>query len=113
MRGKTVEDGATRVAANGYHYTKQNGKWRLTHHITAERKLGRPLKESERVHFTEPKGKRDPYDERYIKVVVQGTSSTRKRKAQIEARLDELIAELNGLHDELGIPHMKLIEAKG
>lgn len=43
--------GSTRIAQNGYHYTKVAEGWRLTHHIVAEEKLGRPLEKNERVYF--------------------------------------------------------------
>jgi len=51
-RGQKSEVGATRVAPNGYHYTKaENGEWRLTHHIVAEEKIGRRIRAHERVWF--------------------------------------------------------------
>lgn len=51
-RGKNAVDGEERVAPNGYHYLKQNGQWRLKHHVVAEDKvLGRPLRKNERVYF--------------------------------------------------------------
>ena len=51
-RGQKAEVGATRVAPNGYHYTKSDEyNWRLTHHIVMEAKLGRKLLPHYRVLF--------------------------------------------------------------
>jgi hypothetical protein len=100
-RGKLAEVGETRVAQNGYHYTKTENGWRLTHHITAEKMLGRPLEDNEMVQFIDPKYKRDPYNEKGIKVIKQKTSSLRKRKAVIEQRIEELKAELRGIDAQL------------
>lgn len=97
-RGQTAEIGATRVADNGYHYTKVvddngNAKWRLTHHITAEKVLGRPLRDDELVKFRDKKFKRDPYNPEGVQVIRKKTSSQRRRIAQIESRIAELQAE--------------------
>jgi hypothetical protein len=101
MRGSKAEDGATRVAQNGYHYTKVNGKWRLTHHIVAEAKLGRPIREDERVVFIGSKTDLSPGN---IKVQQKGTSSARRRLAYLEARINELRAEADELRKELAEP---------
>lgn len=106
-RGQTAEVGATRTAKNGYHYTKkpehprsQNG-WILTHWLTAEKKLGRPLKDNEMVKFKDKKYRAHPYDEEGIVVIKKRTTSLRRRKAAIEARIEELKAELKFIEDEL------------
>lgn len=93
MRGSIAPNGATNVAKNGYHYTKVDGKWRLTHHILAEKMLGRPLEEDERVSFAN--GKKSDLRESNLIVAKKGTTSLRRRKAQLEARIQELQAELN------------------
>jgi hypothetical protein len=90
-RGRAAQPGDTRVAANGYHYTRTETEWRLTHHIIAEEKiLGRPLLPEERVVFI---GSRRELHPDNIKVTVKGRGSTRRRIAQIEARIEELKAE--------------------
>lgn len=106
-RGQTAEIGATRVAANGYHYTKmpshpraQNG-WILTHWLTAEKKLGRPLEENEMVKFVDKKYKKDPYNTDGVIVIKKKTTSLRRRLAQIEARMEELEAERKFIIKEL------------
>ena len=51
-RGKTAEVGDTRIAANGYHYTKTETRgWVLTHWLTAEKMLGREIRSDEQVRF--------------------------------------------------------------
>lgn len=104
-RGQNAEVGATRISQNGYHYTKVKdagmGKpgWRLTHHLVAEEKLGRRLRENERVSFQNGK-KRDLRPNNVI-VSEKGKSSIRRRKAFIEARIEELQAELDEINAEL------------
>lgn len=107
-RGQTAEVGATRIAKNGYHYTKvdghpraQNG-WILTHWLTAEKMLGRHLEENEMAKFKEPKFKREPYNEAGIVVIKKRTTSLRRRKAVIEDRIRELQAELAAINKQLG-----------
>ena len=99
-RGKQAEVGTTRVSANGYHYTKTETGWRLTHHLEAEKMLGRPLRADERVSFKDPKKKMD-FSSRNLVVTEKGSSSLRRRKAQIEARIEELQAELHEIESEL------------
>lgn len=104
-RGKQAEPGATTVSQNGYHYTKVedkgNGKpgWRLTHHLKAEEKLGRPLRNDERVSFKN--GNKRDLSLKNIEVKEKGQGSLRRRKAAIEARIEELQAELDSINDEL------------
>lgn len=101
-RGQAAEVGQTRVAKNGYHYTKlEDGSWRLTHHITAEKKLGRDLRPNEMVQFVDPKFKRDPYNEAGVRVIKKKTSSLRRRLAQVETRIEELNAERNYIKKQL------------
>lgn len=101
-RGQTAEVGATRVAPNGYHYTKTDDHgWRLTHHITAEKMLGRPLNEDEMVKFKEKKFRRDPYNTDGIKVIKKRTTSVRRRLAAIDDRIRELQAEKAYLEKQL------------
>lgn len=106
-RGQNAEIGATRTSQNGYHYTKAEddgtGKpgWRLTHHIVAEQKLGRKLREDERVTFIGSKRDLSPSN---IRVVEKGKSSVRRRLAQVEARILELQAERDELRKELEGP---------
>lgn len=92
-RGSVAQDGATMTSKNGYHYTKQNGKWRLTHHIVAEEKLGRSLHADERVSFLNG-NKRDLHPDNLL-VTVKGKASVRQRIARLESRISELQAELD------------------
>lgn len=86
-------------AANGYHYRKVNGKWKLLHHIIAEERLGRPIDTtSERVIFLDKNC--DNLDPSNI-VVKEKRGGKIQRIAVLEqriARLQEELAELKGLN---------------
>lgn len=102
-RGKVAEVGAEREAKNGYWYTKTPDRgWVLTHWLTAEKFLGRPIADDEMVRFTDKKFKRDPHNPDGVVVIKKKTSSLRRRIAQVEARISELQAELNHLKNQLG-----------
>jgi hypothetical protein len=92
-KGRQSRVGDTRVAPNGYHYTKTTEGWRLTHHIIAEQELGRSLAEDERTKFVD--GNRRNLAPSNIKVIKKGKASLRRRKATLEARIEELQAELD------------------
>lgn len=98
-RGSAAQEGATMVSKNGYHYTKQGSRWRLTHHIVAEKKLGRDLREDERVSFLN--GNKEDLHPDNLLVTVKGKASIRQRIARLEARISELQAELDQLHQLL------------
>lgn len=98
-RGKAASVGDTRVSANGYHYTRTETEWRLTHHIIAEQKLGRPLADDERAVFVD-KDRRNLHPTN-IFVAKRGKSNLRRRRAQIEARIDELQGELAWIEKQL------------
>jgi HNH endonuclease len=100
-RGATAQDGDERVAPNGYHYLKVNGKWQLKHHVIAAQTLGRPIRDTERVEFKDKN--RHNFAPSNIQVVPRGKGSTRRRLAAIEARIDELVAERDELKKELGL----------
>ena len=95
-RGRKSKTGDTRTAANGYHYTRTKSGWELTHRLTASRKLGRELSFDERVRFAD--GDRSNYnDPDNIRVYKIREASTAKKRARIEARIDELQAQLDEL----------------
>jgi hypothetical protein len=102
-RGQKATVGSTRISPNGYHYTRTEDRgWRLTHHIVAEEELlHRPLATDEMVRF---KGARTDLSAHNLVVVPKKTGSLRRRKAVIEARIDELQAELDEINKELDIP---------
>jgi hypothetical protein len=101
-RGQTAEVGSERISQNGYHYTKTEDRgWMLTHHLTAEGKLGRQLRDDELVKFVEPKFKRDPKNPAGVKVIRKKTATLRRRKAVIEDKIRELQAELIDINKRL------------
>lgn len=101
-RGATAPDGATRVSQNGYHYTKRNGKWELTHRIVAEEQiLHRPLEQTERVEFKN-KNKMDFRPENLrVATVKADTHTLERRKAELEAKRDEINAQISYIEEEL------------
>jgi hypothetical protein len=96
MRGERSDVGSTRVSANGYHYTKTDDGWELTHRIVVAREvLGRPLQDDERVRFED--GDRTNLDPRNLVVYRVRQSSKERRRAQLLARRQEIDAELADL----------------
>lgn len=95
MRGKKSKVGDTRVSANGYHYTRTKVGWQLTHRLVARDKLGRDLTPEERVRFLD--GDRSNYNPDNLEVYEIKESSKEKRRARIEARIEELQAQLGEL----------------
>lgn len=99
MRGSRSEVGDTRVSKNGYHYTKTEEKWELTHHLIAQEKLGRPLSADERAVFVD--GDRTNLDPGNIDVRRKATASLRKKEANLVARIEEMQAELDAVRMQI------------
>lgn len=100
MRGKSSDIGATRVAQNGYHYTRTDEGWKLTHRLVAEQSMGRKLGPDEFVRFEDKdKTNLDPSNIR-VRKRRDGQSYKAKRKAQLEARIDELQSEVEDLSSQ-------------
>jgi hypothetical protein len=106
-RGKTAEVGATRVAPNGYHYTKTEDRdWVLTHWLVMEQKLGRKINpDTESVRFQDKKVKRTlaetgTCDVSGLILIKKRTASIRKRIAVLEAQIADKQAELADLKRE-------------
>lgn len=90
-KGKNAKDGDERVAPNGYRYTKENGKWRLTHHIIAEKSLGRALRPDERVYFKDKERSNLDPNNLEVKPVKNGK----------QAKIDRIKRQIMILQDEL------------
>jgi len=95
--GKYRPEGHRFQAKNGYWYEKQNGNFRLLHHIIAEEKLGAPLDtQTHRVRFID--GNRENLDPDNIQVVErkmgrqQRIESIKKKITLLQEELDELEA---------------------
>jgi len=112
QRVATMTLGSTRLAPNGYHYTKvqearfNDGEpyWRLTHHIYMEKYLGRQLLEGERVHFNSD-NKQD-FSQKNLRIVMAGTTTIRKKLAQLYAKRTDLEKDIKyweGLAVEQGM----------
>jgi hypothetical protein len=95
-RGTQAKVGDTNVAPNGYHYTRTEGGWVLTHRLIAEKNLGRPLEKNERIRYKD--GDRSNLDPSNIQVL---TKVGGKSKAAKLASLDARIADLKAQREEL------------
>ena len=109
-RGQAAAIGNTRVAKNGYHYTKvgnehpaaQNG-WVLTHWLTAEKARGGEHidPEHEMVQFVNGFNKKDYNNPEAVRIIRKNTGSLRKRLAVLEDRIRELEAERDRIIKQL------------
>lgn len=97
-RGVAAKVGDTNVSDNGYHYTRTEGGWRLTHHLIAEEQLGRPIGRDETVRFKD--SDRTNLSPDNIIVTTRRTS-IRGRIAAIESKIMELQAEKANLEEQL------------
>lgn len=94
-RGKPSKVGDTRISRNGYHYTRTETGWELTHRLVIERKLGRRLSPEERVRFVN--GDRADRSSDNLEVYRIKERSKEQRRARIESRIEELQAQLEEL----------------
>jgi hypothetical protein len=95
--GAKMPNGAIRIAPNSYHYTKVEGKWRLTHHLIAEETIGRPIKKGERVTFRD--GDRTNLDP--LNIAVKETKGGRSGRIQyLKERIARDQEELSELESE-------------
>jgi hypothetical protein len=97
-RGQPANEGDTRTSANGYHYTRTKNEWRLTHHLLAEQILKRALEPKERVYFID--GDRTNLKCSNIGIAGKRPQSVKARRARLEARLEEIQAQLDALDEE-------------
>ena len=98
-RGMISSLGATNVSDNGYHYTKTEDGWRLTHHVIAEEKFGIKINGDVTVRFVD--GDRANLDPDNIVLLAKGKGSLRKREAILLAKIHDLQAELQVVQKEL------------
>lgn len=98
-RGQLAKPGDTMVNRNGYHHTKTEEGWRLTHHVLAEEVLGRPLATGEMVRFKD--GDRTNLDKDNLEIIPTRTSSIRRQLARVEFKLAELTALKRDLENQL------------
>lgn len=97
-RGRASQVGDTRTSPNGYHYTRTEAGWQLTGRLVAAEKLGRDLKDNERIRYVN--GDRTDLSPTNIEVYETRERSKAARRARIMARIEELQAELDSLDEE-------------
>lgn len=98
-RGEKKPVGAERVSQNGYVYVKMSdGSWKLKHHVVIEEKLGRSIDtDTERVLFNDRDRKN--FDPDNLIVTAKKGVTKETRRAQLEARRDEIEAQLADLEE--------------
>ena len=103
-RGLTSTPGTTRVAKNGYHYTKVEGRgWVLTHWLTLEAKLGREINsDKDMVRFKHGYTKRDYDDPNAMMLIKKNSASARKRRTMLQERIREYQAEIDQITQQIG-----------
>jgi cell division protein FtsB len=93
--------GAETVNQNGYTSVKTKDGWIAKHVLVAEKMLGRKIDaQEEMVRFKD--SDRTNFDPDNIIVVPKRKAGPRKRLAQLEARRDEIEAEIVHLKKEIG-----------
>ncbi len=99
MRGQRSDLGAVRISPNGYHYTRTEQGWKLTHRLVVEETLGRKLAENERVRFLD--GNRSNRDPNNLEVYIAHEGSKMKKLARLKARLAEVQAQIDDLEEDI------------
>jgi hypothetical protein len=90
-RGHAADIGQKTINKNGYECEKTKDGWVGCHILLMERHLGRKLEPGEYVAFLN--GHNPPITIDMIELRKRGDRSPRRRLAEIEARIDELVAE--------------------
>ena len=99
-RGMKAQPGDTRLAKNGYHYTRTEEVWELTHRIILEGLMERKIRSDERVRFLD--GDRSNLGAENLEVYYVRKASSQTKIARLESKKDDIIAELNELYAEIG-----------
>jgi len=87
------------VSNNGYHYTRTERKWELTHHLIAAEKLGRPIEDDETCRFAD--GDRTNLHPDNIVVQSKVKKTTRKQLDALYVKRDELEQQIAHLEKVL------------
>ena len=99
-RGRKAHIGDTRIAPNGYHYTRTDGGWESTHRLVCAERLGRSVNSNERVRFLD--GDRTNLNPENLEVYTIKQGSSHSRIARLEAKKDDIMSELIDLYKEVG-----------
>jgi hypothetical protein len=99
-RGQRAEVGTETTNANGYTQVKTEEGWIGKHTLILEEKLGRKLVPGERAIFKD--GNRANLDvDNVVLSEAQNTKSIESRIAKLRAEIDDRVALINDLTDEL------------
>ena len=89
--------GDTRTSRNGYQYTRTETGWQLSHRLVVERELGIEIGANERVRFVD--GDRSNLSPKNLVVYEVKEKTNDKRIAELEAKVDDLEAEIELLRE--------------
>jgi hypothetical protein len=98
-RGRIAPEGSEYIAQNGYRYRKVQGKWVSVHKLVVEEKLGRAVKDYERIRFKD--GDKTNLSSDNLIVVVKGKTTLEVQLARLIARRDELSAQIEEVRKEI------------
>src|SRR5215831_14713380 len=99
-RGIPAPIGSETVAQNGYIWVRTERGMRYKHHVVAEQKFHREIDSKlEMVFFID--GDKNNFDPANIDVKPRTAKSPATRRARIEAKIEELQAELEELGEEV------------
>jgi len=98
MRGVRARNGATKISQNGYHYTKREDKWYLTHRLIVEEVLGRPITPEERVRFLDKDKTNLSVNNLEVYQIKQ--RSVKAQIAELESKRDDIDAKLEILKSQ-------------
>lgn len=101
-RGANKPVGSERISQNGYHYTKTDTGWELTHRVIAERELlGRPLNPNERVTFRNNNRQDLRPENLQVTKINSSLQALYKRREGMIVRLEELQAQIADLDEDI------------
>lgn len=99
-RGHHANVGETRIAPNGYQYTKTIDRgWVGTGRLAAEKKLGRTLRNNERIKFID--GDKLNFDPDNIEVYQAKNPNPKAKLARLEAKLEEVLADIRQCKEDI------------
>lgn len=103
MKGRKASPGDTRIAPNGYHYTRLTDKWELTHRILMEKELGRPLQKGERVKFIDGDKTNIVIENLELTESDGGEAQELARYKRLVHKYFDIIGEMNHIRKSLGL----------
>lgn len=98
-RGRASKVGDTRTSPNGYHYTRTPDGWELTGRIIGAQIMGRKLTSDERIKYKDNNRLNNTPEN--IEVYTKKPSSAATQKAKLEAKMEDIRAQIEQLEAKL------------